>query len=69
MKCIKPEAKSAKHSTNCQMCKSIHTGRTIRYSEAKRDVFSYQDCAQKCTRSNYKCTTDLIFIFDVDFTK
>lgn len=37
-KCMESEIKSVEYSTNCQMCKSIHTGRTAQYSVTQKEV-------------------------------
>ena len=40
VKCMEPEARSAESSTNCQMCKSIHTERTTQYSVMQKQMLS-----------------------------
>lgn len=37
-KCMESEVKSVEYSTNCQMCKSSHTGRTAQNSVTQKEV-------------------------------
>lgn len=64
---MEPKGKSAKYSINHQIYK--YSGRTIQYSMMQKEMLFLSGLSNNSLETTVKCTTDLIFFFDVNFTK